>query len=71
MSHENILNKQNCPVCGASLIGNEIPETLRKEFGNRSHYTRLVECYDWKTNQKTGYECPDCGEVFKTARKNK
>jgi ribosomal protein L32 len=68
MKNQNILNLNNCPVCGVSLLGNPIPEEFRREHGNRKHYTRLVECIDWKTNRKTGYECPDCGEYFKNGQ---
>lgn len=61
----SILNQTNCPVCGVSLLGNVIPEDLRKEYGNRKHFTRLVETRDWSTRKLTGWECPDCGEIFR------
>ena len=64
MKH-SILNRNNCPACGASLIGNVIPEDMRREYGNRKHFTRLVECRDWNTKKLNGYECPDCGEFFR------
>lgn len=62
---QSILNLSNCPACGVTLIGNPIPEELRKEYANRKHFTRLIECMDWTTKKLNGYECPDCGEFFR------
>lgn len=68
MKNQNITSLNNCPVCGVTLLGNLIPEDLRREYNNRQHYTRLVECWDWKANKLTGYECPDCGEFFRNGK---
>lgn len=62
---QSILNYSNCPKCGTSLLGNVIPEELRREYSNRRHFTRLIELRDWNTKRLTGWECPDCGEQFK------
>lgn len=60
----SILNRSNCPECGTSLLGNVIPEALRKEYGNRERFTRLVEVHDWNRKRIVGWECPDCGANF-------
>lgn len=53
----------NCPHCGVSLLGEEIPEADRDTYyGGRTHFRRAIgvevfSVYDgllfWK--------CPDCG----------
>lgn len=65
MKSRNIVNEPNCPACGVSWIGNPIPDDLKKEYGNKSHFPRIVEVRDWKTNKITAYECPDCEESFR------
>jgi hypothetical protein len=51
----------NCPHCGASLIGDEIPEEMREHYSPPYHWRREIgvehsEIYDgiyyWM--------CPDC-----------
>lgn len=60
MKVKNPMNRSNCPQCGCSWVGNPIPEELRKEYGGRRYFTRLVQNYDWKTKKVVAYECPDC-----------
>ena len=53
--------REKCPHCGVSLIGNEIPEENRHLFGGATHFYRdilvsVLGVYD-------GYlfhRCPDC-----------
>lgn len=68
MKHKNVTTMNNCPLCGVSWIGNPIPDDLKKENGNRSHFSRLVQVLDWKSKRITGHECPDCGEEFRLER---
>jgi len=69
MKNRNVANERNCPECGGSWVGEVIPLDQRKLYNNKTNYTKLIQCYDWKTKQTTGYECPICFESFPLSRK--
>lgn len=51
----------NCPHCGASLTGDEIPENRREMFGGATHFSRARAIYDRERDRTDHFECPDCG----------
>ena len=56
---------QNCPYCGVSLLGEEIPLDKRHLYGGKTHYFRLIGIevqgvYDGVLF----YRCPDCKRAF-------
>jgi hypothetical protein len=54
----------NCPHCGVSLIGPEIPEKDRELFGGATHFQRqLVRVWKDRAREAT---CPDCKKVIET-----
>lgn len=53
----------NCPLCGVSLIGGEIPEKDRHWFGNHTHFKREIGIV-WNDRVRE-WKCPDCGGVWK------
>jgi DNA-directed RNA polymerase subunit RPC12/RpoP len=65
----DILDKTNCPHCGANLIGNPIPDDIKAEYGNASHFSRIVGLYDQKTQRIKAYECPDCEKFLIKGKK--
>lgn len=54
----------NCPHCGVSLLGDPIPEDIRKYYSG-THWKREIgvevpEIYDGVLY----YKCPDCNGQF-------
>jgi len=64
-----VLDKTNCPHCGTNLIGNIIPDDIKTEYGNATHFSRIVGLYDQKTQRIKAYECPDCEKFLMKAKK--
>jgi len=64
-----VLDKTNCPQCGANLIGNLIPEDMKHEYGNATHFTRLNGLYDPKAKRIKAWECPECETFLKKGDK--
>lgn len=54
----------NCPLCGAIWLGDEIPPDLRHHYGSRTHFRRTIGIYDLLRDMRVGYSCPDCGTAF-------
>lgn len=57
----------HCPACGVSLIGEPIPEELRRSgfYGDSTHWRRDIAIYDRDRDQTVAYQCPDCRHVLK------
>ena len=52
----------NCPHCGTSLLGGEIPADIRHYYGTATHWRReivveVMGAYDGGLYNR----CPDCG----------
>lgn len=70
MNSKELLSRQNCPECGVSWIGNPIPDDLKKEYNNRSHFTKLVAVPAKNNFSKiVAYECPGCEFNFRVEGK--
>ena len=55
-------NSENCPHCGVSLQGAEIPADIREHYGDTTHFSRMIGMEVF--GQYDGvlyYRCPDCG----------
>lgn len=59
MSHDFI---SECPHCKANLVGEEILEAARENYGGHSHFSRLVGIYDRDRDRTSHFVCPDCGK---------
>jgi len=57
-----------CPSCGASWLGEPIPEGSRKWYGDATHFRRAIAVYDRDQDRTTGWACPDCGKVEPAGR---
>lgn len=53
-----------CPACGASWIGDPIPETRRHYYGSATHFRRLIAIYDSEKDCTVRWRCPDCKEEW-------
>lgn len=58
-------NADNCPKCGASWKGEPIPEASRANYGNKTHFRRLIGIefpYDHPEHYDgiSVWACPDC-----------
>jgi rubredoxin len=51
----------DCPHCGASLVGQEIPEKYRESFGGATHGSRVIGIECWGDDYISSWRCPDCG----------
>ena len=49
-----------CPLCGANLRGDEIPQEHRQHYGNKTHFSRVFAIYDRGRDRTVEYQCPDC-----------
>lgn len=55
----------NCPQCGASWDGGEIPENIREYYGPPYKWSRVMAIeYSERYDGVWEYECPDCKAVF-------
>jgi predicted RNA-binding Zn-ribbon protein involved in translation (DUF1610 family) len=54
----------NCPACGATWIGDEIPPDIRHHYGVASHFRRSIGIYDMELDMTIAIACPDCGAMF-------
>ncbi len=59
------MTKDNCPACGASLVGDPIPEDAREHHGGATHYRREIGIYDRSLDRTVAYRCPDCGHEWR------
>ena len=51
---------KTCPACGASWIGEPIPEEDQHLFGGAKSASRLVGKTDWDLDMVCEWICPDC-----------
>lgn len=58
-------SKENCPHCGAQLQGDPIPEQSRHLFG-ATHFSRKIGVYDTYKDRTVEYQCPDCGQRWRS-----
>lgn len=65
MKQKYVVKDKKCPVCEASWVGEPIPEAIRHEYGNLTHFTKVIFHIDSKNQRITGYECPNCEESFR------
>ena len=55
--------KDKCPHCGVSLIGDPIPEDQRdKYYGRETHWRREIGIVEH--DRVTKWRCPDCGREW-------
>lgn len=62
---KDINELDNCPQCGSSWIGEEIPEENREDYGGRTHFRRVIGVEYWYGSPErydgiSEYRCPDC-----------
>lgn len=60
------MEKDNCPNCGVSLLGNEIPKESQHLYGC-THLRREIGIDGGMMGIYDGivaYKCPDCGHYF-------
>ncbi|TAK59563.1 MAG: hypothetical protein EPO18_20295 [Methylobacter sp.] len=58
------MDKDHCPYCKASLIGDPIPqEYIDKGYYGEgvTHYRREIGIEDRDLDRCVEYQCPDCG----------
>lgn len=58
------LEVPDCPGCGASWIGDPIPDSARKSYGDATHFQRRIAVYSREQDMTVAWKCPDCGRVF-------
>lgn len=49
-----------CPLCGADLTGEPIPDACRDGYGTAAHYSGTIVIYDPFPVHTVRYRCPDC-----------
>jgi hypothetical protein len=59
----------NCPNCGVSWQGADIPEIDREFFGGSTHFSRVIGIeYSYESPDRydgiSEYQCADCGARF-------
>lgn len=54
----------NCPHCNANLVGDEIPENRRHNFGGATHGSRIIAVYDQARDRTAYFKCPDCDGII-------
>lgn len=52
-----------CPHCGASLVGDPIPEESKEWYGNRTHYSLVIAITIQGFDYTSAYACPYCEKV--------
>lgn len=57
-------NKDNCPHCGVTLIGDPIPEDMRQHY-SRPYFWRREIGIEYDKDRVEEWKCPDCGGVWK------
>jgi len=65
MIHEEA--NDNCPKCGVSFIGEEIPEKSKKFYGKATHWRREIGIdggYIGVYDGIVAWRCPDCKHEF-------
>jgi len=56
-----MLNSDNCPHCGVSLIGDPIPDDIKEHYSS-THWRREIGMeYPDKYDGVWEWMCPDCG----------
>ena len=48
-----------CPHCKVSLLGEKIPESMRKPYAGE-YFKREIGVYDFDKDRTIKYRCPDC-----------
>jgi predicted RNA-binding Zn-ribbon protein involved in translation (DUF1610 family) len=54
----------NCPNCGSSWLGEEIPERIREHYSAPFRWRREVRIEPLGYDRWTHAKCPDCGAEF-------
>ena len=54
-------NSEECPHCGANLIGQEIPKNVQYMFGGAKYGLRVIGIERLGDDYVSSYRCPDCG----------
>ena len=58
-------DKDTCPACGGSWIGELIPPKDRHLFGtNKPHFSRLIGCELPGYDGVSEWECPHCSATW-------
>ncbi len=58
-------NNENCPKCGVSLQGEQIPEESRELFGGATRFKREIGyVFQGLYDGILCYGCPDCGAAW-------
>lgn len=58
------MEPDHCPACGASFVGDPIPEKYRRHYGSQTHFSRVVGITDLRQDRITTWKCPDCGHEW-------
>lgn len=58
---------EECPECGVSWVGYEIPEEHREMFGNKTHYKKTVIGTEYGHDAPAGYHYDGISEWMCTA----
>lgn len=53
-----------CPECNSSWIGEEIPESDQRYFGNVKFFKRIIGISDFSRDCVTLWQCPDCSQQW-------
>jgi len=65
------MRHNNCPYCGASWVGDPIPEESQESYG-ATHFKREIGLYDMELDITIAFKCPDCeGEVWRNGELRK
>lgn len=54
----------NCPHCGVSLLGTDIPAEHRIYYGMATHFKREIGFEQPVYDGTLYYGCPDCGGLW-------
>jgi hypothetical protein len=54
----------NCPECGSSWDGGEIPEKYHEYYGPPYKWSRLIGIETPDYDGVSYWKCPDCGAVW-------
>ena len=61
----NMEDMKECPECGGSWVGEEIPAEYRGWYSpDRTHYSLLVGVYDLYQDRTVEWMCPHCKHRF-------
>lgn len=60
LSRSEFRGIQECPLCGVSLIGAEIPEHQRESYGGQKYFGRVIGIERRGDDRVSSWRCPDC-----------